>query len=339
MATPAFLRYLPARLKPLSAPAVWAPLTIFTLISAFMWEYHHNPEWFNRPQANVANPNSTLTPEEQAQLSEIDALDVLLKQTNLPSSALGTGAVPGAVPGKTPGTSEANQLNGSPDGAAPNAIQDPTKRNSPFAAYEEQYRIPGSASAMRGGSAPALSASGTQPSSNLPSSNGFNGSFSGGGGGSSASAPIGSALSEALTRQQQGSQSTAPARQTTTGGNASASSQPTTGLASDLPDLPTSGSGISAPYIRTTPDMSPPVGTTGYRPPASSNLPVFNVAPQQPSQNPYSVSPFQQNFSQPQSALPQPTAPQPAAAPTGGTYTPPSFTQPEQNRTVRQPTF
>jgi hypothetical protein len=347
MATPAFLRYLPARLKPLSAPAVWAPLTVFALISAFMWEYHNNPNWFNRPQADLTNPDSSLTAEEQAQLSEIDTLDILLKQTNRPASALGTnseaaaGTAPGTALGTASGTNAANQPNGTQAGdAAPN--QETAKRENPFTAYAEQYRIPGSANSTRV-TTPALSASGSQLSGSTPSSN-INATFSGGLGSSPASTPIGNALSEALTRQQQSRQSTAAPTtgSATTSRSESASSQPaasaSSGVSNDLPNLPTSNSGISAPYIRTTPNMSPPVGTTGYQPPASSSLPVFNVEPPQPSRNPY-FAPFQQNFSQPQSAVPQSVAPLPSVAPTGGSYTAPSFTQPEQTRTLRQPTF
>jgi hypothetical protein len=321
MATPAFLRYLPARLKPLSAPAVWAPLAIFTLVSAFLWESHRNPEWFNRPQANTANPESTLTAEEQAQLSEIDTLDVLLKGAKLPSTA--STADEAQSPDKAKATAEdtANSRN-------------LAGRDNPFAAYEEAYKFPGAASTANTPTLPtALSGSAPSSSSGSPA----------------AAAPLGSALSEALNRQQASRDAAAPASQAAgqTAGQAagpnSSASGASGGFAGGVPSLPTASSnGISAPYIRTTPEMSPPVGTTGYQPPASSNLPVFNVAPQQASRNPYSSgsSSFQQNFNQAQPGLPQlnspqPNSPQPNVAAPSGSYTPPSFTQPEQNRRVR----
>ncbi len=330
MATPAFLRYLPARLKPLGAPAVWAPLTIFTLISAFMWEYHHNPEWFNRPQADLSNPESSLTPEEQAELAEIDTLDVLLRQSQLPTTGLGSGLNPALGADET---DKAKKPDGSAaEGTAPSGDMggDMASRDNPFAAYEDQYKFPGSASATK---APTLSASPLSGAAPSPSS-----SFNVGGSAPAGNSPTGNALSEALTRQQGNQSAPKPAGQAAAPAGASAGAavgaQPTAGFAGAVPSLPTANSGISAPYIRTTPDMSPPVGTTGYQPPASANLPVFNAAPPQPSQSPYSVSPTQQNFNSRQQA-----APLPQIAPTTGSYTPPSFTQPEQTRPVQQPLF
>lgn len=312
MATPAFLRYLPARLKPLGAPAVWVPLTIFALVSAFMWEYHHNPEWFNRPPAGSVSRDSDLTPEEQAQLSEIDTIDVLLQESKLSSPPLETDA--------QKKTAEATA-----EGAAPS--RNMANRDNPFAAYEEEYKFPTSANATNApANTPTLATTLSGGSAPAPSS-----SFNAGGRSATATptAPSGNALSEALTRQQasrsapaQSGSSTEPASALPTARSpGSFSGSSSGGFSGDLPSLPASGS-ISAPYIRTTPEMSPPVGTTGYQPPASSNLPVFNVAPQQPTRSPYSSSPFEQSFNQQQPA-PQPTAPV-------GSYTPPSVTQPQQ---------
>jgi hypothetical protein len=316
MATPAFLRYLPARLKPLRAPAVWAPLAVFTLISAFLWEYHHNPEWFNRPPTSTLSRDSNLTPEEQAQLSEIDTIDVLLKESKLSSPSAATSAATTDAAKKATGATA--------EGA--DSSRNLADRDNPFAAYEEEYKFPTSASSTNAPAAPALSTTLSGSSATAPSS------FNAGGGSATAAptAPLGSALSDALTRQQasrtapaQGSPaSAAPASSLPTarssGGSSGSSSEIFSG---DLPSLPAAGS-ISAPYIRTTPAMSPPVGTTGYQPPASSNLPVFNVAPQQPTRSPYSSSSFEQSLNQQQPA-PQPTAP-------AGSYTPPSVTQPQQ---------
>ena len=83
MTKPAFIRYLPARLnarlRPLGRPAVWIPLTVTALLGAILWENRQNPDWFNRQPITNLNPDSSLTAEEEARLSEIDNLDVLLK--------------------------------------------------------------------------------------------------------------------------------------------------------------------------------------------------------------------------------------------------------------------
>ena len=140
MATPTFLRYLPARLKPLSSPAVWAPLTIFALLSIFLWEYHKNPEWFNRQQITNVNPDSELTPEEQARLSQIDTIDVLLENTRIPGSARPT---------------ELGDLN-VPDLNSEDSVRALADKENPFAAYEEEYKFPGSGQPAAGAASVAL---------------------------------------------------------------------------------------------------------------------------------------------------------------------------------------
>ncbi len=316
MATPAFLRYLPARLKPLSSPAVWAPLTVFALLSIFLWEYHKNPEWFNREQITNANPDSDLTPEEQAKLSEIDTIDVLLENARISGAArpanLGNLDVPEAESGASAGSL---------------ASQD-----NPFAAYEEEYKFPGSDR--------ATGAVGTAPSSN---------SFGLGSPPATAQPAAGSALAEAIRQQNAiSAEDRSSPQPASSGGSATNTSPvitPSDNSAFSAPGLSpeqASGSGISAPFTRTTLDMSPPVGTTGYQTPASSRLPVFNTPSQQPTSNPFNrqaqpaipqSGSFQSGSFQP--AAPA-TAPLPGAAtPNSNSYTPPRFSQPEQNRRVR----
>ena len=327
MATPTFFRYLPARLKPLSSPAVWAPLTVFTLLSLFIWEYRKNPDWFNRPQMSNIEPSSTLTPEEQARLSEIDTLDLLLRNARVPS-------------GDDLSTSLINP-------EAPEALSDETVapdrslagRDNPFAAYEEQYKFPGasSATAAQVESPKASTDAAISPSAATPSTGG-------------------NALAEALNRQQatrnEGENRTTPnintprtspigaqptqslseaalgsldsrvrvgaasGRNFGTGNNSGFAS----GSAGSSIALPAPSSGVSAPFIRTTPEMSPPLGTTGYQVPSSTSLPVFNVPPQQTTRS--SVGQF---------ALPPTTEPSSASTAPTVNYTAPSFTQPEQN--------
>lgn len=330
MATPAFLRYLPARLKPLSSPAVWAPLTVFTLLSVFIWEYHKNPDWFNRPQLSNLNPDSELTAEEQARLAEIDTLDLLLRSARTPDGEnLSTGLL------------SPEEL-GLADDATAGAESDRTLagRDNPFAAYEAQYKFPGSDSN-----------SGEIAANRTPLAGGSNSAL----GTLSAetdSPNVGtSALAEALNRQQADRSNTANSTlENSTGPDGSLTFDGTSegvvssSNGSDASRLNADGlsvgnnggsvpfstqasnsSGISAPFIPTTTEMSPPVGTTGYQVPASASLPVFNAPPQQPTRNPFNRS---------QTAVPAaPAAPAASAATSVPqvNYTAPSFTQPEQN--------
>jgi hypothetical protein len=315
MATPAFLRYLPSRLKPLRSPAVWAPITIFLLLSAFIWEFRDNPDWFNRNQSISDNASSPLTPEEQAKLSEIDTIDVLLGETRTPNTP-STNADPANPTSPTNPESATDPNN--PDSRLLSGREDP------FGAYTAEYQFPGAANA----------ANSLRPNGSVSSAGGFSGGNSGGsaGGGTSYSgAPIGStapsnssALSQALDRQASRSAAGQAAGQTAQSPAANSGGQPSFGGASGgTPAQPavSSGGSIDVPFIRTTPSMSPAVGTTGYQAPATSNLPIFNTAPPQPSRNPYS---------------PAPVAPvQPSTVPQAGLYTAPSSTQPAQNQQIR----
>ena len=363
MATPAFLRYLPARLKPLSAPAVWAPLTVFTLLSIFIWEYHKNPDWFNRPQIDTLNPESTLTPEEEARLSEIDTLELLLRNVRAPGGEDTSQSL--ISPADADATSEEVI---SPDRTL-------AGRDNPFADYKEQYKFPGSQEAGTEGSQ-GFSATQRLRGGTAASSLGSLGTFQPGtsqpgtlqtGTSQAATSSGSSALSEALNRQQAARNSTrdravegsstsgrlpvstgsiradedastgtqflerSPNRSANLSGTASGLSTNAGNADSALPfSAPTSGnSGISVPFIRTTTDMSPPVGTTGYQVPASTALPVFNMPPQQPTRNPFQrANPFQRDTGTIAPVVPAAAAPAPT--PTVN-YTAPSFVQPEQN--------
>lgn len=321
MATPAFLRYLPARLKPLSSPAIWAPLTVFALLSIFLWEYHKNPEWFNREQITNANPDSSLTPEEQARLSEIDTIDLLLENARI------SGADRPAALSNLEGNLDASGAEGSPSTGSL------ASQENPFAIYEEEYKFPGSNR--------AAGAAGTAPSSS---------NFGLGSPPAAVQPTADSALAEAIRQQNAIStgndSSPQPALSGSSAVNTSPGAIPSSGdrafSTPGLPPEPASSSGISAPFTQTTTDMSPPVGTTGYQTPASAQLPVFNTPSQQPTSNPFNrqaqpaipqSGSFQQGSFQP--AAPAATPLPGAATPNSNGYTPPRFSQPEQNRRVR----
>ncbi|MEL6815657.1 MAG: hypothetical protein AAFP03_12695 [Cyanobacteria bacterium J06598_3] len=339
MATPPFLRDLAPRLKPLASPAVWAPLTIAGLLGIFVWEFSKNPDWFNRDQITNLNPDSNLTPEEQARLSEIDTLDILLEQSRGPEGALpANGLINLDDDPDLEATGE--------DGLSGNRRQ-LTGKTDPFGAYEAEYAFPGSNTAtLTPNTLSSTSAAGSPPSGG---NSGGTTNFNFGNGVVNPAAPAtNSALAEALNRQQAARNAadnnsqplagadSAPANSATISseapigrGQSSAPigsgqvrrSQPTG--SAGLQALPTPSGGVTVPFTPAAAASSPPVGTTGYRPPATSRLPVFNTPPPQATPNPISVqnNNFQNNL--------QP----PAAAPQSNTiYTAPSSVQPQQNQ-------
>ena len=324
MAKP-FFRYLPARLKPLGAPAVWVPLTIFALLSIFIWEYYRNPDWFERDPITNANPQSDLTPDEQARLSEIDTVDLLLEGTRAPVSQ-----------------SEENESGLNPvglDAEEADINRRLADRDDPFGAYKAEYEFPGASRASSGNAnSPAAQSSG---------SNSFAGTTPGAFDfGRTPEAPLpttSSALSDAIDRQQAikaaesggGSQSGEIPAST---GSLPGLDAPSSGEQGASPSARSSSGGVSVPFIRTTPDMSPPVGTTGYRAPATSDLPTFNQGLPPTTRNPLNVPAVPSSSGQIGTVQPSPIARpvQPGqAAPNGTIYTAPRSTQPEQNQRAR----
>ncbi|PZO18171.1 MAG: hypothetical protein DCF25_10300 [Leptolyngbya foveolarum] len=331
MAKP-FLRYLPAKLQPLSAPAVWIPLTIFTLISILLWEYSQNPDWLERDPIINANPESTLTPDEQAKLSEIDTVDLLLKgaKVSSPLSSARTSGDPSNI--LNPVDLEAETTSGDRPLA---------NRSDPFGAYTAEYKFPGTGRSSAG-------TTNSPTSQNLAPSNVSPTAFANfsSAAGSPPLATTPSALSEAIDRQEaikaseaqrNDGASTSPSFLSQPSGSGTAENFSQSGLSPGATQTPRN---VSVPFIRTTPAMSPPVGTTGYQAPATSNLPNFNLTPTPTTRNPSAtpspsgaVSPGQIGTVQ-ASPIARPIQSNPT--PTAGTaHTAPSSTQPEQNRRAR----
>lgn len=91
--SPAFFRYLKARLQPLGRPAFWASSVGMLLVLLFVAKYWNDPEWLSRlgggdaatPEEVAANAN--LSPEELAAIADIDSSSILLEQFD-PAAAL-----------------------------------------------------------------------------------------------------------------------------------------------------------------------------------------------------------------------------------------------------------
>ena len=337
MATPSFLRDLSPRVKSLGSPMVWAPLTIFMLLSIFVWEFSKNPDWFNREQVSNLNPDSTLTPEEQARLSEIDTIDLLIEQSRVP------GGTPEATSIINPDAPELEAA--AADAEDSTDSRQLSGREDPFGEYEAEYAFPGSANSQTSTLTPtappsAASSSGSSSGgSGLATSRGSGESFNFGTGLVNPSAPAtNSALSDALGRQQAAraaAEQQEGAQQPTTSGNELRTSAPSAGGTADLSGgqtnrLPSVGqpgsqpvesfnpqpaarsSNLSVPFAPSTFNTSPPAGTTGYQVPATSNLPVFNVPPQQATPNPFSATPSETQTPQSETLYTAPTSIQPA---------------------------
>jgi hypothetical protein len=115
--SPAFFRYLKARLQPLGRPAFWVSAVGMSLVFLVIAKYWNDPEWFSRfggdgatsPEGAAANSN--LSPEELAALANIDSSSILLERFD-PATALPTVPLPEADSGQSKDSDES----GGPEG-------------------------------------------------------------------------------------------------------------------------------------------------------------------------------------------------------------------------------
>ena len=243
MVLPSAVRYQMVRLsalsRPLRRPAVWGSLATLGLLAVVVPQYLQNPAWLSQYDADVDSPVvdpsaelGALSSADLADLAEIDNLALLLNQLQ-PVTAIALDAP----------TADASRL------ALPEATPEP-QGASPFAQYLERSQFRVSPAANGSSEASALSP-GLAPGQQPPRSNGD----------AAAALPI-SPLQQALNNRLN---STAePASATETGRNPEA---PTSGLTPPPWMVEGSLPGVDQRFIRTTPQMSPPPGTTGYTPP------------------------------------------------------------------------
>lgn len=80
---PAHLRYLKARLRPLTKPIVWGTATVLSLAGALTWTYFNHPEWLaltdnqQNSVSNDADNQPDLSQEDKSIGADIDRLSVL----------------------------------------------------------------------------------------------------------------------------------------------------------------------------------------------------------------------------------------------------------------------
>ena len=349
MTKPAFVRYLPARLKPLGRPAVWAPLAVVALLGAIVLEYRQNPDWFNRQPVTTLTPESSLTSEEAARLSEVGTLDVLLNGARVPED---TEVV----------TSQIN-----PDAPVSDELASAEETEEPMSSAEaiarsvsEDYPIPGAPSVATTSPSTAPSTqpgtfSGTTgllgPSSDSSATSRGETTFNFGDGLVNPAAPsTNSALADAVNRRE----AQLAAEQAASGGGTSDEGPSEINSVRGTSRLPTTSVVPAAPvpgaFTRTTSEMSPPPGTTGYQVPGTARLPGYNLPPAVPTRNPLdTANPGVSNtlngggrsltVPAPANVAPPVVDAPGATTNSGRLYTAPSSVQPEQDPIINPRRF
>ncbi len=271
MRLPPSVRYFPSRLQGILNPWLWLGILVMGIVGIYAWEYRQNPgrlPWQIGTTGRGATGDATstdvliesLTPEEQAVAAELDNIELLLAQLDSDVSALTSGGE----------SSAAASLNAALADAAGETSESSVER---LTRYINEYDFLGTGA--RGSNIeieqdelpvqrtttsvltlqPEVD---TQPDNNLQTS----------------------ALAEALARQQAESEVAASEVSVdarglpVTGSPADETTDETTFSFDQTGVVPGSLDGLNRTFIRTTPNMSPPPGTTGYVPPAS--LPTFN---------------------------------------------------------------
>ena len=339
MAKP-YIRYLPAKLKPITAPAVSIPLTIFVLLSLLLWEYYQNPGWFERSTIPNANPKSALTPDEQAKLAEIDTVDLLLESARRSGSLYTLDTAPSSSSSSNSSNSPANDIDKSADGiesedpstgSESNTNRRLANRSNPFGRYTSEYEFSGAArpNASSTTTGQSFSNATTAPSAYAAPS-GFGSAT-----GSTTPSSVPNAFSDAISQQQVIKAGKGPRDR-----ELNRFSSPTENTAQGSTNSVQPPFQLSAPTIRTAPAMSPPAGTTGYQAPPTTDLPAFNLSPQQTTRNPLTTtSQFGTISPRPIGNVQAVPSDKPSlsipTSPTGTIYTAPNSIQPEQNQRAR----
>ncbi len=300
MAIPTPLHYWLVRLRALNRPVIWGSGLGLLLLGLVVQQYFSHPEWLRGFTPNEADPSrstedlSDLSQEELANLAEIDNLGLLLDQLQ-PRTASALSETP------DPNTEAPNATLREP---RPTPLAASADGSSPFAAYLErtQFRVssltPAGSNAAatpeeRGLGRPRFGQTAI-PDDPVPSPL------------QQLLAPAQPATTpETTPRSSMANTNTLPPTGPTTSPNAS----PTTGLTPPPWAVEGATPGVNQPFIRTTPEMSPPPGTTGYRPPASlppapNTLPNANLGLPAPTAAPLNLSPGAAS-----SSIPSPTTP------------------------------
>ncbi|MFH7244928.1 MAG: hypothetical protein ACHWZW_19000 [Spirulina sp.] len=270
MAVPTPLHYWLVRLRVFRRRRVWAMALGFLVLGLVGHQYLNHPEWLQgftldeEDRAGSAGADlSELSQEELADLAEVDNLSLLLNQLQ-PITANTLAEVPATTP--PPETTAALALP-SPATVAPLRSSD---GESPFAAYLErtQFRV-GSLATLDD---PAAAETPNPDPLSL--------------GGSAPLSPLQRFLSPAESAVSASENPSSPDEEVPSSAASTPERlTPTTSTGLTPPPWVVEGSvpGVNQPFIRTTPEMSPPPGTTGYALPPSLATPSSQGLPSVPS--------------------------------------------------------
>jgi hypothetical protein len=329
MALPPRLHYGLVRLRSLNRPTLWGTGLGVALLAIVGYQYGHHPEWLSSFELSSDNParlsagpdGAALSGDDLAGLAEVDNLALLLNQLQpVTADTLDPVATSDSV---TPSVSL--QL---PQPEQTAGLLPPTQTilPSPFAAYlaRTQFRVNewanlGATDSAQGALGPTVvspSRSGLTPTATTTNGEGLS--------------PLQQALTQALSASQPGAAVPTPGTEVNAGAETGSprpdAPQPTTSGLEPPPWL-VEGSlpGVNQRFIRTTPEMSPPAGTTGYTVPPTLPRPSEGVLPQ--------PAPLNLNLSP--AAIP--TAPRPAVGTPASTLPPPFESGLSQPRSQPEP--
>lgn len=260
-------------------PWLWLGILLTGIVGVYAWEYRQNPgqlPWQLSSNSFDSSDSATstnelfdsLSPEEQSVAAELDNIELLLAQLDSDVSALTTGGE----------ASAAASLNATSTGVEATEAESTVERLN---RYIDEYRFFGT----------DVNGSNFQPENNpqtsspqSPAAATVQPSATG------TAVPLTSALAEAFARQQatQPVNLPTPAIDPSRADVGNASGQDTASADSSASSggesltfsfdqsgidqtgvVPGSLNGLNRAFIRTTPNMSPPPGTTGYVPPTS----------------------------------------------------------------------
>ncbi|NET35938.1 MAG: hypothetical protein F6K19_28580 [Cyanothece sp. SIO1E1] len=360
--TPSALRYMKARLKPLSKPMFWCPAMVLMVSTAFFWEYWTHPEWLQQVEGNGPGSDQVglgSSPEDRAIGADIDSLPVLINELEeIAIPALDPDSPLMIMRSQEPDTQSLllQKADEATDNTAASAkLSQPTPRQTGLSLLGTSTPDYGLANTTAGLSGFLGNPTSSADAINVLSSD--TSSISSGLGLSSRRSSLQSDLSALTNPLQAALEDQAAIKQQATSLSESSNSRqlqvreseqtttPGRNLVSGEQALSTPGVAPSSivpqqalpsnlSFIRTTPQMSPPPGSTGYTPPSTLSSPNLNrnfrapgnsftnlVTPQTPSLVPNPSTggqPALSNINRGigstglQTPLPQVTVPQPA---------------------------
>ncbi|MEA5464311.1 hypothetical protein [Leptothoe sp. PORK10 BA2] len=313
-------------------PWLWLGILLTGVVGTYAWQYHQSSgqlPWQIGATGLGSSGNDTstdallesLTPEEQSIAAELDNIDLLISQLDSDVSVLTTGGEASAAAALNAALSK------EPSATSESSVDRLTR-------YISEYNFVGT-------NAQGANGQTAKNSTLIPLQRSSESSLTPG---ARTELQTTSALATAFAARQQqfeqaaGTSSTQGTSRANSSGtpNLSAGAGASDNATSDSAGVRTDGAstftfdqtgvvpgsvdGLNRTFIRTTPNMSPPPGTTGYVPPAS--LPDFNRVNQPSSNSPFGNQPAPSSFGSTVPSVNPPNRSQ-VLPPVGPSVTPP----------------